>query len=101
MIVLILLFITAFEMSTGPVLWVYLAEIMQDKGMSIASTLLYFFMWLIAFSTPHFIKALGQGNEGYIFIFYGIITSFGTVFVYFFMKETRGKTSFEIENSYN
>lgn len=33
-------FLLAFETSSGPVTWVYLAEIMQDKGFSIANFLI-------------------------------------------------------------
>ena len=31
MVVFVLLFITFFEMSSGPITWLYMAEIMQDK----------------------------------------------------------------------
>ena len=100
MIVLVLLFIAIFEMTTGPVLWIYLAEIMHDKGLSVANGILWFLMLIVAFSTPFFIEATGPGNEGWIFIFYGAITFVGTLFLFIFMEETKDKTYHEIELSF-
>ena len=49
-------------------------------------------MWVIAVNTPFFFDAVGSDKVGIISIFHGIVTVFGTLFVFIFMKETKGKT---------
>ena len=51
-------------------------------------------------TTPYFVDAVGFKDVGWIFILYGGITVLGTIFVFFFMKETRNKSIKEIEMMY-
>lgn len=43
MVILVVVFIIAFAMTIGPITWLYLAEIMTEKGMGIAVSL----NWLV------------------------------------------------------
>lgn len=98
-IYLLMLFIILFEFSVGPILWLYMAEICQDKAIGLASCLNWLIGLIISSAIPPVIKAIKtpeNDNVGYIFIFYGIITAVGLVFIYFFMYETKGKTQQEI-----
>ena len=93
-------FIGAFEFSSGPITWLYMAEIMQDKAVSIATVLNWVINLIISLITPSLISAIGKENIGYIFICCGGFTVLGTLFMILFMKETRGKTQAEIEEMF-
>uniref|UniRef100_A0A7S3IJ38 Hexose transporter 1 n=1 Tax=Strombidium inclinatum TaxID=197538 RepID=A0A7S3IJ38_9SPIT len=99
-IVTTMLFIAFFEFSSGPITWLYMAEIMQDKAVSLATVLNWIINLIISVITPSLIKAIGDENVGWIFIVMGGFTVAGTIFIIAFMKETRGKTAAEIEEMF-
>lgn len=63
-VVFIMLFIVFFEFSLGPIPWLYMAEIMTDKGLSIAILLNWLMTIIMAIATPYIIS-------GYLFIVFG------------------------------
>jgi len=75
-----------FEISSGPITWLYMAEIMHDKSLGIAVVMNWTVNLGIAIGTPYLIDAVGDDNVGYIFIFLGAITFLGTLFIKCFMK---------------
>lgn len=89
MVTCVLLFICFFEFSSGPIVWLYMAEIMQDKAVSIGTFLNWFLSLVVSISIPLLVKAM---DIGYIFLFLGVCTTIGTLFILFFMEETMGKT---------
>lgn len=89
-ILLVLAFICCFEFSSGPITWLYMAEIMQDKTMSIATVLNWLVNLIISLITPELVDYIGSSNIGYIFIAVGGLTTLGTLFVWGFMLETKG-----------
>jgi len=91
-IILLLLFVLFFEISSGPITWLYMAEIMHDKSLGIAVVTNWTVNLGIAIGTPYLIDAVGDDNVGYIFVVLGAITFLGTLFIKCFMKETRNKT---------
>jgi len=100
-LLLVMAFIAAFEFSSGPITWLYMAEIMQDKSTGIATVLNWLMNLIISIITPGLIDMIGEQNVGVIFISMGILTTLGTIFIYFFMLETRGKTPQQIEELFN
>lgn len=56
MIVCVLLFICFFEFSTGCIVWLYLAEILQDKAASIATFIVWTTTLAIAIAIPLLLK---------------------------------------------
>ena len=89
MIVCVLLFISFFEFSTGPIVWLYTAEIMKDKAMSIATFLNWTLSLAISIAIPYMVKYV---SVGYIFLMFGLFTTIGTIYIAIFMRETMGKT---------
>jgi len=87
-----LIFIVIFEFGPGPITWLYMAEIMQDKGSSIATVMNWGINLIISATVPSIITAIGKENVGYIFIVMGGATVFGTIFIVAFVKETKGKS---------
>jgi MFS family permease len=86
-VVFVLIFIVFFEISVGPIFWSYAADIMNDKGMSIAS-LVNFIILLIITSISYFMFT-DLGIAPTLFM-YGGFSFLGLLFVYFFVFETKG-----------
>jgi hypothetical protein len=97
---LVLLFIALFEFSSGPITWLYMAEIMQDKSVSVATVLNWLMNLVISIITPGLVKSIGSDNIGYIFVTVGALTTLGTIFIFFFMLETKGKSPQQIEDMF-
>jgi Na+/melibiose symporter-like transporter len=58
-IVCLMLFIMFFELSLGPLLWVYLSEVMTEKGLSLGVGVNQIFTVAIAFFTTDLIRLFG------------------------------------------
>lgn len=97
----VLVFIIIFELGPGPITWLYMAEIMQDKGSSIATVMNWGINLLISYFVPIIIKKIGDDNVGYIFYFMGGATVIGTLFIGCLVKETKGKTVSQIEEMFD
>ena len=89
MVVCVLLFIAFFNFSSGTIIWLYNAEIMQDKAIALALFLNMVLGLVVSIAIPLVIKAV---QIGYIFLTFGVLTVIGTVIIIIFMRETRGKT---------
>lgn len=98
MIVCVLLFIAFFEFSSGPIVWLYNAEIMRDKAVAIATFLNWFVSLIISVCIPFLVK---KYDIGWIFLSFALFTLLGTIFIAIFMKETRGKTQAEIDELFD
>ena len=98
MVVCVLLFISFFEFSSGPIVWLYMAEIMKDKAIALATFLNWSISLLISISIPLLVK---QIHIGFIFLALGLFTVIGTFFIILFMKETRGKSQAEIDKMFS
>lgn len=55
----------------------------------------YFMSFIVIKSYPSMLTSMGNG---WIFLFYGLVSLLGTVFVHLSLPETKGKTLQEIEN---
>lgn len=51
-IISLFIFVTGFEFSVGPVLWLYNAEILQDKALGIATLMTFIMKLLTSISVP-------------------------------------------------
>ena len=78
-----------------------MAEIMQDKAQSIATVFNWLAILVIAVVTPILEEWLGRINFAWVFIFFGMSTAFGFIFIIIYMKETKGLSPVEIEALFN
>ena len=88
----ILIYRISFELSAGPLMWLYNAEILHDKALGLASGSHWFLVLLISTTVPSIVAQLGKDQIGYIWIFCGICTGIGYILLYIYMHETKGKT---------
>lgn len=97
---LILGFCFCFQASSGPVTWLYMAEIMQEKGLSIATVLNWLFTLFFSFVTPTIKTSYGLPGIGTLFQLVGVTTLLCAAFVSACMKETRGRSLEERKKLY-
>ncbi|KAJ5765843.1 hypothetical protein N7520_005402 [Penicillium odoratum] len=90
-----------YQFSWGPIPWPYTTEIFPSRireiGSSVAVSSQWLFNFLFSLTTPYMIKAWGT----YTFLFYAALDIFMAVCVFFFVKETRGKSLEEMESIFH
>jgi len=89
-------FVCAFEFGPGPIVWLYMGEIMNDKGLSIGAAVNWTLVLIISLFTPTLMDASDWGT----FLMFGCFNVCGTIFIMLFMKETKGLKDEEVKNLY-
>jgi MFS transporter, SP family, xylose:H+ symportor len=97
-LVLTLCAIACYAMTLAPLTWVLIAEIFPNRlrsvGVSAAVSALWISSFGLTYSFPFINRTLGSSGS---FFIYGAICLAGAVFVFFFVRETKGQTLEEIE----
>ncbi|MEM9648850.1 MAG: sugar porter family MFS transporter [Bacteroidota bacterium] len=97
-LVAILLYVAAFAISLGPVMWTLISEIFPSKIKGIAISVVGFFNSLVSFSvTQVFPWELTNLGPTLTFAIYALFSLLAMFFVYRFVIETKGKTLEEVE----
>lgn len=99
-LVAILLYVAAFAISLGPVMWTLISEVFPSKIKGIAISVVGFFNSLVSFSvTQVFPWELTNLGPTLTFAIYALLSLCALLFVYRFVIETKGKTLEEVEES--
>ena len=93
-----ILFICAFEFGPGPIVWLYISEICNDKATSVGTVMNWFWTLTVSILSPFLIN--DWLTEGKTWLLFGSLSVFGLLFIVFFMKETRGKSEDEVKLLY-
>lgn len=97
-VLFIISYIVFFAMSIGPILWVIIAEIfppsLRAKGVSLSLFMNWIFTYLVAYTFLPLLTNMGLAEVFGIFALASLVAS---LFVYFFVPETKGKTLEEIQ----
>ena len=98
MLILVLLAIACYAMTTAPVVWVVISEIFPNRIRGAAVSVAVFALWVactvLTLTFPYLNKALGSYGT---FWLYGTICVVGYIFVFKYLPETKGKTLEDIE----
>lgn len=94
----VVLFIVAFSVGYGPIPWLMMGEIFVPSVKGLAASLSVLFNWILVFVvTKSFdLMVLSWGSD-FTFWFFSTFMIIGTLFVAFFVFETKGKTAAEIQ----
>lgn len=97
-----MVFIAAFSLGFGPVPWILNVELIPPEARAISSSLCTTFNWLISFLVALLVPIIGDaiGPAPCYFIFSGIAL-LGTIFIFVFVPETKGKTEDEIRKYFS
>lgn len=95
-------FIIMYAFGISPIPWLLSAELFPPEVKSIGSGGAAAINWFIAFIVTKFYlnlkNSIGGDTTFYIF---GLVSFLGTVFIYFYVPETKGKTLDEIQKELN
>lgn len=95
----ILLYVAAFAISLGPVMWTMLSEIFPGNIKGIAISVVGFFNSLVSYTVTQFFPwELTNLGPTITFAIYAIMALISLLFVSKFVIETKGKSLEEIEN---
>ncbi|KAL4800779.1 general substrate transporter [Aspergillus venezuelensis] len=96
-VVFVWVYAVCFGFSWGPVAWIIISEVfplgLRAKGVSIGGSSNWLNNFAVAMSTSPFISTSQFGA----FIFFGVITVIGVLWVFFFVPETKGRTLEEMD----
>lgn len=98
--VLIFIFFFSAGVSVGPVMWVYEAEILPEEGIIWVSAMVWFCNAFLGIFFPLAINISFIGTNG-TFLFFSVCMLFGGVYIYFNVKETKGKNNEEINRMFH
>ncbi len=97
-LIAILLYVAAFAISLGPVMWTLISEIFPTKVKGIAISVVGFFNSLVSFSvTQVFPWELSNLGPSVTFAIYALLSFCAIFFVYKYVVETKGKTLEEVQ----
>lgn len=92
MVTMIYLYVIGYSASWGPVPWVYLSEIFPTRlrayGVGMGAATQWLFNFVITEITPRAINHIGWRT----FIMFGVFCFAMGIFVFFFIKETKGRS---------
>ena len=95
----ILLYVAAFAISLGPVMWAMLSEIFPSNLKGIGISIVGFFNSLVSYTVTQFFPwELSNLGPTTTFALYAILAFLAFLFVNKFIVETKGKTLEELEN---
>lgn len=91
-------FIVSFSLGYGPIPWMIIGELFTSSTKGLAASIISFFNLLLAFLVTKFYAPLSDvvGTAVTFWIFSGVLL-LGTIFVFLIVKETKGKTTEEIQ----
>lgn len=97
-LIAILLYVAAFAISLGPVMWTMLSEIFPGNIKGIAISAVGFFNSLVSYSVTQFFPwELTNLGPTITFAIYAVLAFISLLFVYKYVIETKGKSLEEVE----
>jgi MFS transporter, SP family, xylose:H+ symportor len=97
---MIIVFISIYSVTSGTVAWLYAAETTIDAGLGVCILVLWGVTFVLSLICPLLMgdNYLGVSN---MFFLFGSLTSFGSVYGHFLIKETKGMTDKEKKSLYS
>lgn len=92
------LYMISFSVGMGPIPWMLMAEIFPAETKAVASGIAVMLNWFLVFLVTKTFPAMNDGlGADVTFWIFATIMAVATAFTYFFVLETKGKTSQEIQ----
>lgn len=98
-LVMTMLFLCAFEFAPGPIVWLYMGEIMNDKGLSMGALVNWTLTLSVGLFTPTLMNPNNLGPAGTFYLFGGC-NIIAVAYILVFMRETKGLNDIQAKNLY-
>ncbi|XP_045506487.1 facilitated trehalose transporter Tret1-like [Colias croceus] len=96
------MFVSVYAVGVGPIPWLMLREIFAPNVRRRATAITAGFHWFLAFGVTKLYQNLVQlVSPGWALWHFAVTSLIGTIFVYFFVPETQGRTLEEIQNEFD
>ncbi|XP_039760786.1 facilitated trehalose transporter Tret1-like isoform X2 [Pararge aegeria] len=96
------IFVSVYAAGAGPIPWLMLREIFPPNVRRRATAITAGFHWFLAFGVTKLYQNLEKMVQaGWVLWNFAVICVIGTIFIYFFVPETKGRTLEEIQNELN
>ncbi|CAF4958623.1 unnamed protein product [Pieris macdunnoughi] len=96
------IFVSVYAVGAGPIPWLMLREIFAPNVRRRATALTAGFHWFFAFGVTKLYQSLIHlVSPGWTLWHFAVTSLIGTIFVYFFVPETKGRTLKEIHNEFD
>ena len=95
----VLFYVFSFGMSLGPIVWMYMAEVLPDVGMAVATFINWIFTLIIGLTFPIVKEPTVLNSYGVFMLFSGWCLA-GLVLIVTSVKETQGKSQAELLKLY-
>ena len=83
--IFMIMYMTGYSISLGPLAWIYNADILPQVGVSISTMINLTFTSIIAFIVPYF-------EMKWVFLFFTVCSCFGLLFIFKYVIEIEGLT---------
>jgi len=97
-ITMIILFMITYVITNGPIIWLYISEIVSDAALGLCLFILWAFILLLSLLTNFLMDVLTPQG---VFWLFGAISLCGAWFMYFYAKETTGLSDKEKKTLYS
>jgi len=87
-VIIIVTYVMGFSLGSGPITWLYMADILPDTGVSFASAVLWLFTVIVGLGFPWIKNTYSIVTA---FVFFLICSVTGLLFMILFIEETKGK----------
>ncbi len=81
-------FVVMFEFGPGPIIWIYMSEVMNEKGIAVGTFINWTLTLIVGFGTTYLVNKINY----FIFSVFATTCGIGLIFIVFFVKETKGLT---------
>lgn len=103
-IALFFLFYIAFNLGLGTTIWVSFAEMSVGRNrsllMSVSTAFVWFFSWVVSFTFPYLYNPDSSNLGAKIGFIYGALMFMGSIWVFFLLPETAGRSLEEIDTMF-
>ncbi|KFZ09924.1 hypothetical protein V502_08403 [Pseudogymnoascus sp. VKM F-4520 (FW-2644)] len=101
---LFFLFYIAFNLGLGTTIWVSFAEMSVGRNrsllMSVSTAFVWFFSWVVSFTFPYLYNPDSANLGAKIGFIYGALMFMGSIWVFFLLPETAGRSLEEIDTMF-
>lgn len=94
---MIIMFMIIYVITNGPIIWLYVSEIVSDAALGFCLFVLWSFILLLSLVTSPLMKALTPQG---VFWLFSVISLGGAWFTYYYAKETQGLSDKEKKTLY-